>query len=269
MKKMEIKNNLNKFYTDEVKRTILFRPKYIGKNFEITLNTAKKFEEVLVDELKKIFSLSIYEIRNNFDKEPINFFKLDKAIQKKYYSFLFTCMKYLSPKFYSKKEIDARLERLRGHDIVIFNKKTKKIEYLIEAKDFGQLVYYMETGLPKYYIYKLTVVKKILEHLQGNSYIKQFLFFRDNKDLEEERKRRKINLPLVYDENHNFKPYGFKITEKETKHKKVRKTKKGKIIPSFFIIKDPKNKDNFYPQATYQFLWHLKNKIFIEDIINT
>ena len=264
-------NNMNSILIDKnyVERNLLFREEYINKSFEDSLIQGKIFEKDIVRRLKKIFPSSDYIIIDNFDmKYIINFFKMDNFIINKYYKFLFKTMQILSPKTYTPYQIKNRLTNLRGHDIAIFNKKKKIIEYLIEAKDIGQLIYYYRTGLPKYYIFKLTVIKKILEHLQYDIPIKQFLFFKDNDSLEKEREKRNINIPLIKDSNGHYIPYGFFITEEELKQKKIAVNSKEQIIPSFFIIKKRKNRNNFYKEATHQLLWDLNERIYLEDILS-
>ena len=234
------------------------RKQYHNKNFQKKLTEGKKFEIEILGYLKRIFDPKYYIIENNFDTNEghFNLFELQNKLYnwEKYYKNLYICYRNLLPKNSTKEEIIKHLKNIRGHDIVIKDKLTNKIKYLIEAKDFAQMIYYPETGLPRYYLYKLGNIKKIFEELSGEK-IKQYLIFKDNKILEEKRKKLGIKHPVIK-ENNKFVPYGFELTDDLLRNTKVKTNKYGKIIPSNFPIQNFSTNNN--KKAKEQLLWSVK-----------
>lgn len=234
---------------------------YSQSSFDEMLDNSDKLVLEVVEHLKTIYPEKKYKIISSFDNHKKGIINIEKeSLTEEEENILQIFIDYRFGKNFNKdseivkdylfKEQNIKnkiLNGMRGHDIAVIKKKNKKIVELIECKDFPQLIYFSETGLPVYYFFKLTFLKMILEKRQ-NKKIKQTFIFKDNTLLKENRKNKNIDIPII--EN----PYGISLELENFKGKIIKKNRENKPILSHFLNKY-KNNNDIPISANFQFTW--------------
>lgn len=246
------------------------RKDYQNGEFDEMLENSNELVDETVKILENTIDMEKYKIISNFDNtlqgviDYKNFYKKNLTKEN-----LELFLKFSKKRFKTKEELKKYITKeqilidgikygLRAHDIAIIEKATNNIVALFECKDFPQLVYYPETGLPIFYIEKLTLLKNILENNQ-NSTIQQFFVFQDNKELEKNRKNKNINLPII------IEPYFIELKDENINELKIKKNKDGSIIPTYFL-NEIKNK---IPQeALNQHTWKISEMNLLKKFNN-
>lgn len=245
-------------------KNITKRDCYSENDFDEMLENSDLLVENVVSFLKTIYPENDYEIISGFDNnklgivnilEDINLFsELEKKLLETFILYRFgknssinslNVINYLYKKQIVNNEIFIGM---RCHDIAIIERKTNNIIELIECKDFPQLIFFPETGLPVYYLFKLTFLKCILEKRQKHP-IRQSFIFQDNVLLKENRIKNKISIPI------KDKLYGLFLNEENLKGKSIKKNKNKEIVPSHFL---KKFNYSFIPESAHkQFTWNV------------
>jgi hypothetical protein len=237
---------------------IVSQNKYNQKDFETKLHVSDGLVKQTVNILSKKYSSNKYEIISSFDNHPMGMIELP-------YNFKEKLRIIYKNRYVSDEKIDEEINKIiRSHDIAIINKQNNKIELLVECKDFGQLIYFPgKTGLPKFYLEKLNLIKEYFEEIQQNKII-QLCVFRDNIDIINIRKNKNIDITTIFQNNNNqFLPY-FGVFNDDILNREVAINGYGKIIPSNFVRSSSIiHKKEINKNAKEQILWNYDELDFL------